>query len=416
MMGTSQATGIPEVYVLWHPDCALGEPLAKRILGWLRPGNGLGPDVFYRCLPAPDAPPKGLPLPLTDEYRLASTSVRPTAFKGKICNQQIVLPLVDEHMVADQTWRHWLTQLAGGRSCVMMPVALDPTAYNLPAGLRGLNFLRPTGLPLADGWKADGPEFDAVARSLLRQVTEAMCRLLLPRPVGGSGDMLPKVNVFLSHAKQDGAHAARRLRDYIYSQTQLAAFFDENDIAFGSVFSKVILSDLDSPDTAALIAVRSARYFSRPWCRREFASFRKPRPEAAAVSGAQRWRLYPALVVEAIEGRELSYGIPETGNCPMIRWNEEDKTLEELVVTTIIRDALLASFHSAVGAMVPSQSGEIIINWLPDPTTLLHIPALRLPGEHTILYPGRGLAGLELDVLDEFFPNVTFRSFEEVLS
>ncbi len=415
-MGTSQATGIPEVYVLWHPSCALGEPLAKRILAWLRPGNGLGPDVFYRCLPAPDAPPNGLPLPLTGEFRSSGTNTRPSAFKAKVSNQQIVLVLVDEHMVADQTWRHWLTQLAAGATRVMMPVALDPTAYNLPVGLRNLNFLRPAGVPLANGWKLDGPQFDAMARSLLKQVTEAMCRLLLPRPAGDSGDMLPKVNVFLSHAKQDGTRAARRLRDYIYSQTQLAAFFDENDIAFGAVFSKVIRSDLDSPDTAALIAVRSARYFSRPWCRREFASFRKPRPEPPTTTGAERWRLYPALVVEAIEGRDLSYGIPETGNCPMIRWNEEDNTLEELIVTTIIRDALLASFHSAVGAMIPSQAGQIIINWLPDPTTLLHIPALRTPGDREILYPGRGLAGLELDVLDEFFPNVTFRSFEEVLS
>ena len=42
--------------------------------------------------------------------------------------------------------------------------------------------------------------------------------------------------MFLSHAKRDGTGPARRLRDYIYSQTQLTAFFDENDIAYGSVF------------------------------------------------------------------------------------------------------------------------------------------------------------------------------------
>jgi hypothetical protein len=56
---------------------------------------------------------------------------------------------------------------------------------------------------------------------------------MLPRPAESPspgtlapGDPLPKVNVFLSHAKQDGTVSARRLRDYIYSQTQLAAFFD----------------------------------------------------------------------------------------------------------------------------------------------------------------------------------------------
>jgi hypothetical protein len=30
-----------------------------------------------------------------------------------------------------------------------------------------------------------------------------------------------------------------------------------------------------------------------------------------------------------------------------------------------------------------------------------------------VVYPGRGLSGLELDVLSEYFPNVIFRSFEE---
>ncbi|HRP23912.1 hypothetical protein [Thauera sp.] len=39
---------IPEMYVLWHPRCEAGEALATRIYGWLRPGNGLGPQVFYR--------------------------------------------------------------------------------------------------------------------------------------------------------------------------------------------------------------------------------------------------------------------------------------------------------------------------------------------------------------------------------
>jgi hypothetical protein len=43
---------LPQVYVLWHPRCALGAP---RIRDWLRPGNGLGPpEVFNRSLPAPD--------------------------------------------------------------------------------------------------------------------------------------------------------------------------------------------------------------------------------------------------------------------------------------------------------------------------------------------------------------------------
>src|SRR5262245_10708210 len=131
-MNHLQTTPIPEVFVLWHPQCLLGEKLARRIHAWLRPGNGLGPQVFYRSLPAPEAPAKGLPPPLPGEARSASEAS--TQGRPKVSNLQIVLPLIDENMVADLAWRHWLGELAVANSSlaqrVIMPVALDATAYN----------------------------------------------------------------------------------------------------------------------------------------------------------------------------------------------------------------------------------------------------------------------------------------------
>ena len=99
---------IPEIFVLWHPRCLLGEKLARRILRWLRPGNGLGPEVFYRSLPAPGAPANGLPLPLPGEARPDA----PVRTLQRFSNLQVVLPLIDENMVADRSWRHWLEGLA----------------------------------------------------------------------------------------------------------------------------------------------------------------------------------------------------------------------------------------------------------------------------------------------------------------
>lgn len=431
-MTPSQSAPIPEVYVLWHPHCSLGENLARRVHTWLRPGNGLGPQVFYRSLPAPEAPERGLPPPLPGESRSPSQSEekrRPT-----LTNLQIVLALIDENMVADQAWRHWLVSLrtAPSGQRVVIPCALDATAYNMPPPLRELNYLRPAGLPLPDDPGRKAESLENVARSLLKQVTEAMCRVMLSRRTTRSDgtddsfdsrDSLPKVTIFLSHAKADGTAPARRIRDYIYSQTQLAAFYDENDIAFGSVFSRVIQNGLGAADTAALIAVRGAKYATRPWCRRELSLFRRPRQESAANDRVQRWRLYPSLVVEAMEGRHVSPGIPELGNSSVIRWNDEEKDLEESIVTTVIRDAMLAAFHSAMGASLPfpgpgtpSGANRIVINWLPDPTTLLLIPSISSGQEIDVIHPGRGLSGLELDTLAEFFPNLTFRSFEEDLS
>jgi hypothetical protein len=263
-----------------------------------------------------------------------------------------------------------------------------------------------------------------VARSLLKQVTEAMCSLLLPRSatapaittMSAARNPPPKISVFLSHAKQDGTVPARRLRDYIYSQTQLAAFYDENDIAFGSSFASVIQKALDSQETAAFVACRSARYANRPWCRREFSLFRTPQKSPQSLGQPERWRIYPSLVVEAMEGREFSAGIPEFGNSPAIRWNNDDSDMEELIITTIIRDAMLAAYHAALGGTIPAIANQIVINWLPDPTTLLHIPAVRSGTQSAVFYPGRGLSGLELDTLDGFFPNVTFHCFEDALT
>src|SRR6476646_6088217 len=99
----SSKVRIPEVYVLWHPKCALGAPLAQEILSWLRPGNGFGPDVFYRSLPHPGVKGAVLPPPLPRERRQSPgrTPLQSSRFKGSDDNLQIVLPLVDNQLVAD---------------------------------------------------------------------------------------------------------------------------------------------------------------------------------------------------------------------------------------------------------------------------------------------------------------------------
>lgn len=414
---------IPEVYVLWHPRCQFGEHLARRIHVWLRPGNGLGPQVFYRSLPAPDAHPAGLPPPLPGESRQSNVS---KSSRGHIVNLQLVLVLADENMVADPTWRYWLAQLALAPSALghrrlLVPVALDSTAFNLPPPLCELNFLRPSGLPVAANG-SDGAR-EVVVRSLLKQLTEALCHVLLGQdddsPVSaglmGRGSA-PKIKLFLSHAKADGTTPAKKIRDYIYSQTQLAAFYDENDIPYGSVFARVLQSNLDLDDTAALIAVRSARYASRPWCRRELSLFRRPvKIEPNGSGDPERWRLNPTLVVDALEDAHQAPGIPELGNTSAIRWSATAADQEEQIVTTVLRDVLLAAFHSSMGRLVSRDPSDVVINWLPDPTTLLQIPRVRENVELRIYYPGRGLSGLELDVLDELFPRVELRSFEEAL-
>lgn len=140
----------------------------------------------------------------------------------------MLILLIDAHLIADPAWRHWISGLAAAADQdkrVVLPVALDSTAYNVPPAMQALNFLRPAGLPpsaLASRWEAE--QLETVSRSLLKQLTETLCDLLLQlddfrRGAAPFETSRSKVKIFLSHAKADGTEPARRIRDYIYSQT-----------------------------------------------------------------------------------------------------------------------------------------------------------------------------------------------------
>lgn len=415
---------ISEVYVLWHPGFANGEALAQHIYRWVRP-NGLGPQVFYRSAPSPEAPPNGLPPPLPQDCRQGFSSQSLARYPpSSLNNLQVVVVLIDAHLIADPAWRHWINGLGEGASDanrVILPVALDATAYNVPPALQELNFLRPAGIPpMEEPTVWDEKVLEGVSRSLLKQLTETLCDLMLQLEEGAdTGSPLEssrsKVKIFLSHAKADGTEPAKRIRDYIYSQTQIAAFFDENDIPFGSLFSKVLERNVTGTcQAAALIAVRSARYADRPWCRRELSRFRRPRQDDASPRKTQFWTLNPTLVVDALEDGTQTFCIPEVGNATTIRWSLSVPQQEEQIVTTVLRDVLLASHHRALGRRMPDGEDCIVLNWLPDPGSLMYIPAIRSDAKVRVFYPGRDLSGPELKTLAEFFPQVRFISFDRI--
>jgi len=418
MAGTETVEGtIPEVYVLWHPGCQIGQTLASRIYEWLRPGHGLGPDVFFRSLASPD--PRVAPLP----HPIPGFDGAPSSRWSRFATTQVLILLVDCNMVADASWQYWLTQLAAPRRSglrLFLPVALDSSAYNVPRALGLINFLRPSGLPLPVGLTSS--DIDKVARSLCKQLTESLCWRFLAEPedkvpsaaAAPEGARSEKISIFLSHAKKDGQKPARRIRDYIYSQTQLAAFYDENDIPFGTPFLQEIMSGLGA---AAIVVVMSAAYSTRPWCRRELSQYRRPIAIASNSKVGERWRLNPLVVVDALDTGAETPGIPEIGNSTHIRWSDDQKDLEERVVTLVLRDALLRSFNSTLGGSIPAQRNRIVINWLPDPTSLLWIRRIReAQTDLEVCYPGKGLSALELETLDAYFPRVYFSNFERVLT
>lgn len=408
---------IPEVYVLWHPGFSEGEGLARRIYQWLR-ADGLGLQVFYRSLPAPGAPSGGLPPPLPRESRLGTGSAASTSPHETL---QIVVLLIDAHLIADAAWRYWIEQLATSApndKRVIYPVALDRTAYNVPQALVNLNYLRPAGISRLGADTPWAPELrEEVVRSLLKQLTEALCdRLLRPDGFDTSKSLesgRPKVTVFLSHAKADGLEPVRRLLEHIYSQTQLAAFFDENDIPFGDVFNQVLeVAMAGSGQAAAMLAVRSAKYADRPWCRRELAQFRQPRLVKGRTEVRECWQLNPVLVVDALADGAETTSIPEFGNVPVLRWSTAIAKQEELIVTTLLRSVLFGAYYALLSERMPDEPDCVVLNWRPDIATLMQIQKVRQNTPCRVYYPGRDFTGPELRYFKEFFSRVNFISFD----
>lgn len=384
------------IYVIWHPKTGDGE-LAGSVFAWFQQvAGGVGIPVYYRSDPKPWA---NAGLPIDIDFDKATLN--------------LLVILADQHMVADKAWTGWLNELAAEEKPDrrIYPIALHPSAFNLPASIRCLNFIT---LQDASG---RGTALQAATmprrKQLLRKkLTEAFARVLLAKnSLDEVVDAPPPVTLFLSHAKADGRDQAASIRDYIYSETQLSAFYDENDIAMGQSFAEVLDKALEFGQTGALLALNTDRYADRPWCRREVQEFRRPR-EAELVSGAdldgRLWRLHPVLVIDGLE-EHITRCIPEFGNAQCIRWADGR---QGLYVDTILRELLFRAYHLNLGREIAKQVSDncIVINWTPDlPTVqqlLLATGKANEVGTVELVYPGHGLSQLELVELKKYFPQI----------
>lgn len=347
-------------------------------------------------------------------------------------------------MVRNRTWRDWLTKLASQKfsSTTVYPVALHHTAYKLPGPIRELNFIRVPSIQEREATNSN-PDLELVLKDLRKSLTETFGRSLgyellntkfsrfisnMIKFFNKSTGEPPKIKIFISHAKRDKSalEIAKRIRDYIYSETQLSAFFDENDIALGYRFGEVLDETLKN-GVAAMIAISSDSYAARPWCRREIQVFSRPK---ASKAHDDVWEKPPILVLEAMQGGRVTSAVPEFGNSPMLRWRDGD---EALCIDTLLREAIFRAYHSALASIIRGDINKRenehnaynrkYINWVPDPLSLNEVArALKDSNEANqnslkkleIIYPGGGLSYVELQSLYSSFPNIRLRSFSEV--
>ncbi len=206
------------IYVVHHPDCDEAKELASRIFHWFRlsalsgesSGGAAGLPVYFR-------------------RQLSSQGFVPK-INFNAAELNVVILLVDHKMVAQAEWLTAVVDLAsqiaearkasnGDRHAQLLPVALHENFYRTGPLYKEFNPIRLLDL---------GPaEQEAILR---RSTTEAIARALRTDEDGNPQPL----NVFLSHAKRDGKQIAESLRDGIRQISQLVAWYDANDLAYGA--------------------------------------------------------------------------------------------------------------------------------------------------------------------------------------
>lgn len=398
------------IYVLWHSEFEEGQRLARAVYHWFRLPSSEGiPVYFRRC----------------DE---AFTELHPD------CELNIIIPLVDPNMVASVQWRQWMSDLAEhcvkknsaikGRlkkrlnklipdssKCALFPIALHDTAYQMPTEVRKLNFIRPQ----------DNQETDLV-ESLLIKLTEALC-LILRKQVVGKMELQP-IKIFLSHAKADGTDVPKEIKNFIQTETQCQAFFDENDIAYGHDFKDTIEQALMA-ESAGLLVIQGDHYADRPWCRKEIRDFLTPlHVNKKEASEHPVFSVMPAVAVTNFVGNKVARTIPELGYTSCIQWQ---KGAARTAVVAMLREILLSSFYRLLAKSRAGVKDEdegsinILVNQPPDPLMIAHM--LRIHNIRTgterkvkIMHPGHGLSGVEHDGLTRIYDRdeIEFISFADV--
>jgi hypothetical protein len=418
------------IHIAHHDQCEDAAWFASRLYEWFRLGysgdsGGAGLPVSFRSKVAGIIEDKADLKSLPTEWR-----VDPPIEWGE-AEVVIVILLVDQEMVVDPRWRSALDQLTGEveesrgygpetRSRrELLPVVLHDSFYRTGRLHEQFNCVR---LPRGDREKQ--------LPALRRAATEMTARSLRP-----TESRTRPLNVFLSHAKQDGREIAETLRDGIQNFGQMRPWYDQNDLAFGQQYEKEIKNS--ATDTAGMIAVVSDLYGSRPWCRLEARRARTPR----RISNTNVWRVQPALAVSAAGG-VWSRAVSMLEGVPRIGWNPQDlRASTELIVDRLVLEMMLAHNNRRLALQLRRLDDEndaeiAYITWVPDTWSLLALrdainedwkkkwsedkePSTRPAPSSRILkivYPGYGLSNSELrdlqPAIEAFGPLTRLVSFD----
>jgi len=279
--------------------------------------------------------------------------------------RSFVAPLADADMDADDAWCSFVAGLwqgcqASPHRCV--PFQLSDYAWPLDDRLREVNFVRAFAVP----------EEERTAFVVRRLVTE-LCRFLHGDPLQDDSPAAP-TKVFISHTKLDLGKEPKvvdALRSYLMQDQPIKVWFDSGDIPGGSRFTREIA---DGIEDSSLLCVRTDRYASREWCRKEVLLAKE--------------RLRPIVVINALTGNEVR-SFPYLGNVPELRWNADPAAAVDLLLKETLRH-----LHSGLTLEQWKQQGDKVFIYPPERLT-----TVGLPSGTKVLYPDPPLGKEEADTL-----------------
>lgn len=241
---------------------------------------------------------------------------------------------------------------------------------------------------------------------MISKLVHELCRLIVSPPQAtdaGTKISAKPVNLFLSHAKADGAEIAKDIKNYIEEDSALKTFFDANDIAPGYPFSDELKGAIE---TSALICIQTDYYATREWCLFE-------------VITAKRFDR-PVVVLNAVKEREPR-SFPYIGNVPTMRWNPKDKSrLREVVYMAlfeVLDNAYNDMFQKALLKLYTMPPGTHSVGHAPELFTILRLREKDKEygvapdsAENTkyILYPDPPLGDEEIRLLQDLSPDMRF--------
>ena len=446
------------IYALFHPKAKESAALARSIFRWFRlkedaeQGTTAGLPVYYRTQ--------------------CKDGVTSPEMDWSGAKHNVVVVLVDDEMALDEDWRRTLGKLIeraersratpGVEQIHFLPVMVDKSLERLSILSQPIRIYsqtdpieppRPSTAIPADAavqgaWEVECKRIQAARgrlreRRLRRSLTESMIRIM--RGIDPKA-LPPRLKVFISHAKTDGAAIAARIRDGFAAISQLEPWFDQNDLPPGfDPFEPMV--DGARSTSGGMIAVVTDRYPTRPWCRYEAMQARTPRE---LIEGGMPWTVQPTVAV-LVAGSTWTRTVAPLAQVHRIGWPSaslarpspdahrsdvaaaardwialdealqlrlrEDECIADVVDRLLLEILFSDVFNRYVQRMNPD--GRIILGFIPDGWTLANIKlkgAASRPRE--ILYPGHRLRTPEQKELDTlvsgiFGEGVRVRSLED---